>query len=129
MLDIDDVAAVSGVEPQILRNWIANGLITPTQPGGVGRGQGHKFSVAQATGICVAAALHRSERSCALSYLAKVVAAFEAVSEDELKKLRKGATHFIMPHQGRPVLGGNEYDRVDVQAAYRAVQARKGQAE
>lgn len=130
MLTVDDVCRVSGVEPQTLRNWVAAGLVVPAQPGTTARGQGHRFSTMQTVGLAVAEQLRRDERGCVPSYVGKVVQAFGAVTEDWLLvEFGRDRTHFVMPHQGRPVLAGKQYAWPDVRAVYervrRAVEAKQ----
>lgn len=122
MLTVDDVCRVSGVEQQTLRNWVAAGLVVPAQPGTTARGQGHRFSSMQAVGLAVAEQLRRDERGCVPSYVGKVVQAFGAVTEGWLlAAFGEGRTHFVTPHQGRPVLAGKRYAWPDVRAVYERV--------
>lgn len=125
MLTIDDVAAVSGLDPQTLRGWVADGLIEPTERLGEGRGRGHRFAVPTAVGLVVAAEVRRSDRGCALAYVGRLVAAFATLTEAELAKaLDRDGTHLASVEGGRPVLRGPGYDRPDVRAASDAVKAR-----
>lgn len=129
MLTLNDVAALAGVTPQAIRNWISEGVIAPTVPGGKGPGNQARFDVMATLGLVVAVSVHRTARSCALVYFARLAAAFAAVSEGWLlEKFSKRLTHLLTVQGGHPVLSGARYDdQVDVRAAFEAVEARRGE--
>jgi hypothetical protein len=122
---LEYVAAAAGITPKLLRDWVNDDVpgIEPAVRGGKGRGLSHRFTIPQAVGVIVAARLRNSARSCALSYVAKVVEAFAGVSGQWLEEqFAKGRTHLVTVHAGRPILEAKRYeDQVDVKAAYRAV--------
>src|SRR4051812_39155332 len=96
MLVLNVVSDLCGIDPQVLRNRIAAGTLAPAHRGLIRRGKGHRFSMQQAVGICVATELWRSEQGCASSYFSKIVTAFEAMTESELRlAFEKGFTHFL----------------------------------
>lgn len=137
MLTVEDVCEVSGLEPQTLRNWVSGGLVVPAERATRGPGGGNKFSVTQAVGLVVAEQLRRAERGCAPSYVAKVVAAFGAVTEAWLRaEFEEGRTHLAMVHQpfdppGKLWLQQEqcpEWGWPDVAAALAAVKSSNGRS-
>lgn len=125
MLATSTVCKLANIPTTDLENWVRGGIIAPLVPGGRGRGKTAKYSTMQAVGLVVGNQIYRSERGCVLAYVGKVVAAFESMTEQELKaKLfgRNPQTHLITIHQGKPLLGGPQYPHwIDVKAAYMTV--------
>lgn len=121
-LTTGDVHEITGLPPTTLVGWVNDGILKPIAGGGKGRGNHHQFSLMQVVGIAIGAALRKSERSCALSYVGLVVDAFGNMTEEQLlKQFDRGATHLVTIHQGKPILGAKEYDWTDVQKVYRDV--------
>ncbi len=121
MFTIEEVCELSGFKPQTLRNWISGGLITPEEPGEVGAGKGHRFTLMQAVGLVVAKEIQDSERGCVLSFIGMCVENFNTKSEEWLKRrLARGSTHYVMPHHSGPLLDGDgaRYGWANVKAAY-----------
>src|SRR5438046_275407 len=81
MLSTSEVIDLSGLPLATLTAWVSQGIITPAEVGGPGRGRGHRFSLMQAVGIVVAARVHQSPRSCAPSYVGLIVETFGAKTE------------------------------------------------
>jgi len=125
MITSSRICEIAEVPSTTLADWVAKGFVIPAVPGGVGRGNSHRFTVAQAVGVAVAAALTRSERRCSPEYVRRVVSAFGGVSEPWLvAEFRKRHTHFVAVHADKPLLrGSQEYESVNVAAIYDRVKA------
>jgi len=131
MLTTNEVCECCGVAPSTLQGWIEQELFAPAEPGGKGRGNTRRFSVMQAVGIAVAAEIFKTPRSCATSFVGRVVRAFTALPEAELqKRLKGGRTHFATLMLGDSdtgedaliVLDKPRYeDRVNVKQIYETV--------
>jgi DNA-binding transcriptional MerR regulator len=131
-LTVEDVCAITGLEPQTLRNWISGGVVVPAQVGRRAKGQGHTFSITQAVGLGVVAELRRSERGCALAGVSLIVEAFGNATEHWLlgqmlpgDQAPHGLTHFLTvdsPQNPVPLLSGPMYGgMVNVQEIYLSV--------
>lgn len=119
MLMVGDVLQVIGplgVNYEQIRTWCEKGFIKPAA-GGWGKGNSRRFTLMQAVGLAVAAKVYTGEQGCRLTYLRKVVSAFAGMTEEELvKEFRKGRTHFVTEHEGKPLLSSPRYPNwVDVQ--------------
>ena len=115
------VENISGLPSTTFGEWCHLGLVKAVA-GGNGTGNHRVFDLPTVVGVAVAAELRASDRGCALSYISRVVEAFSGTDETELvKQFKKGETHFVMPHKGKPVLRGPDYDWVDVQRCYNRV--------
>ena len=117
-----------GLAPTTLQDWIVNGIVRPTVPGGKGRGNAAKFDLMTAVGVAVAAALFKSDRSCVPAFVKSVVAAFASLPEKKLlEKFAEGRTHSAGAHQGQPWLQGPDqgpvFDWPNVKAIYEQVKA------
>jgi len=95
-LTTGDLAALTGMRAQNLRNWAAWGFLVPTRPGPRGRMRGHRYSRLLAVGLLVARWLQNSPRGCSLKYAAKVIQAFDGTPEDLfLDRIRAGRVWFL----------------------------------
>lgn len=119
----DVLKLAPGLSPNTFDRWCRDGLARPVR-GGTGTGNHRVFDMMTVVGILVAVELRQSERGCVLSYVEKIVDAFAGYGEEELKEgFGEGATHFVTPHAGRPVMEGRP-DHIhwpDVQAIYEKV--------
>jgi DNA-binding transcriptional MerR regulator len=79
---LEEAAEVCGLNPQVLRNWVSGGHITPAIRGSTGRT--HRFSCQQLLGLASIGALIRSERGCSRSYARELMARFEAITDAAL---------------------------------------------
>lgn len=77
LFTLNEAATICKIDPQCLRNWITEGIITPAKKGGVGKGNSHRFSPVQLIGLATVGALAVSERRCSHEYAAKVMRALE----------------------------------------------------
>ena len=77
----------------------------------------------QTVGITLGGYLRRSDRGCVLPYVGKAIAAFSAMTEEELLLMfERGATHFVTVAGLSVVLDGPHYDGMfNVQQLYRDV--------
>lgn len=124
MLSNADVVELSQLAVPTLQHWVEGGVVVPTEPGGKGRGNGRKFDLMNALGVVVGARVYRSDQGCHLDFLKNLVAAFSAWDEAEmLAEFRKGKTHLVMVHYGKPLLSPPRPYWVDVKQAYRDVKA------
>ena len=122
MLSVKQVCELSGIEPQVLRNWIAAGLVKPTHHGDIGPGKGHEFSVVQSVGLCVVHQLRQTERGCVKSYISTLVEAFSNVTEQWLQTdFHNGQKYFVMVHYGKPLMHGDPRLGPDVEAIFQQV--------
>jgi DNA-binding transcriptional MerR regulator len=149
MLTMEDVCELSGLPRPTLQEWINKGLVVPSSGSGRGPGNRYQFSPLQAVGIALGAALRRTSRGCALSFVQELVEAFGGMPEEELRRrLAEGNTHFANsiygtghtvlaqaddPDRGdgeeyplRPALSPPMYDWVDVKAIYDRVNEYMG---
>jgi hypothetical protein len=124
-----DVLEITGLPATTFDTWCHNGPNQIVKPidGGTGTGNHRRFTLMQVVGIAVAAEQRKTDRSCALSYVALVVKAFGDMTEEWLrKKLDEGKAHLAIVHLGKPVLAKKEYDWIDVRAIYdRVTEASK----
>ncbi len=60
LFTVDEVSQLTAVNPQLLRNWVAGGLLRPTRPGTTGSGRGHRFGFVQVVAVA-AGVRHRTE--------------------------------------------------------------------
>lgn len=121
--DVLEVIRPTGVSPKRFRVWCDRGVIAPAEGGGR-QGTYRRFTLMQAVGLAVAAKVFAGERGCSPAYVGEVVGAFAGTPEPVLMtEFDMGRTHFISTHNGRPLLGGPQYDWVDVQQTYREVLA------
>jgi len=114
---------LTGLAPTTLQDWIVNGVVRPTIPGGKGRGNAAKFDLMTAVGVAVATALFKSERSCVPSFVKSIVAAFASFPEKKLlARFAEGRTHSAGVNQGEPWFQGPKqgpvHDWPDVKAIY-----------
>lgn len=124
--DTSAVCDLARVEPRTLTDWKLKGYITPAVLGEAIRGAGDRYSLLQAVGIAVGAALRRSKRGCALSYVSEIVDAFASMPEPRLlRHFHSGRTHFTVVHRGLPLLGDPAEHRVNVEEIYNAVKDRQ----
>ena len=123
LLSSGNLCEVTGLIPANIDDWTNKGIIKPHR-GGKGQGNPRLWSPMQAVGILVANEIRNSKRSCVLKYFGQVVEAFATVDEEWLgEKFDEGSTHFVILHQGRPLLDGNKYgDWVNVEKQLRKVQ-------
>jgi hypothetical protein len=128
LLDLERVSMVAELPPQYLRDWIRDGYVSPTHRGGIGTGNGHRFSLTQAVGIVVASQVRYSRRGCSPAYLKAVVDAFASLTEEGLVSLiQQRGRYFVHEHYGKPILqeeGGEDYGWPDVEQAYRKLKLR-----
>ena len=117
-----DVLRLTRLAANTFDRWCKEGIVNALG-GGQGTGNHRVFSVMQALGICVAAKVRESERSCAPSYAGKIVDAFSSMTQEQLlKQFKRKATHFCTVHQGKVILDGRQYPEwVNVQALYKQV--------
>jgi len=121
LLSSGEVCEISGLAPNTFDEWCRKGIVRPVE-GGEGHGSHRRFTLMQTVGIVVAVKIRSSERGCVLSYVQKVIEAFEQMTEAELqKRFAQGGTHFVRPHHGKPILQGRAYDWVDVQQTFNDV--------
>jgi len=97
-------------------------VVTPVVASIPGRhGTYRQFTVMQAVGICVVQKL-RADRGLTLEGAGKVIRAFTDWPEAELiDQLKKGNSHYVMVHQGHPLLRPKQYDWPSVADAYLTV--------
>lgn len=121
------------VTPGQFRKLLDDGLVVPAEGGGT-QGAHRRFSLTQAVGLMVGTKLFGSERGCRLEYVAEVMNAFGAVTEEWLRaKFQKDKrTIFLDTCERQPRLIRPEqlmpgYDRPDVQAIFSAVLALAAQ--
>jgi DNA-binding transcriptional MerR regulator len=121
LLSVADVSEAAGLSTRELRGWCDKGIVVP-DAGGEGQGDHRMFSVVRTVGVAVAVQVRNTSQGCVPEYVKQVVAAFASMDEkDLLKEFKKGQTHLVMVHYGKPILRGKEYDWVDVQATYQNV--------
>lgn len=133
------VSKLSRVPVATLQRWVETSVVVPAVKSNPNAGRSrwntHTFTPMQAVGLVVAGGLHRSLRSCSPAFIKEVVVAFAVADEKWLTdQFRQGRTHFanVLGRDGdattplRPVLTSaeNEFDWVDVKAAYEAVTDR-----
>lgn len=96
LLSSGDVCDITGLAPNTLDRWCADGIVTPAE-GGEGTGVHRRFSPMQTLGLVVAQELRNGERGCAPVYIKKVVDAFARTNEKELAKRMAAtkATRFV----------------------------------
>ena len=101
-----DVSELTGLSQKELRTWRELCIAVPAE-GVAGRGDHCRYDLMTTVGLGVAAELRRNLRGCSTKGVREVVGAFAAMTEEELvAELKAGRTHFAMPHEGRPMLGG-----------------------
>jgi len=78
----EEFAKLVYMEPQMVRDWVKTGRLTPALPGC--KGQVHRFSGQQALGMAVITCLSVSDRGCGGTYARKVLDWFEAMDDRDL---------------------------------------------
>lgn len=90
-----DVLEITGLSATTFDAWCHGGIVKAFS-GGNGTGSHRQFMLPQVVGIAIGAQLRKSNRGCVLSYVGKVVAAFNLrTEEDLLKEFEAGRTHFV----------------------------------
>jgi hypothetical protein len=74
-----EIAALVELDVITINNWVHQGHIEPAVMGRSGKGQSHRWNYGQALGFAIVAPIYRSERSCTMTYLSRVMARFKAM--------------------------------------------------
>ena len=112
-LSASDVLEITGLSPKELRTLVNNDCVTPV--GGGRSGRHHRFTMRQTFGLLVVKRLRGTWRGCGTDAARDVVAAFESTPDEWLEKqFAEGDTHFVMLHQGKPLMRPKDYDWIDV---------------
>lgn len=90
LLTTDEVIQLTGIVPYVLRRWIKDGIIVPTQHQGRGRGRGDKFSPQANCGIATLAALLTVVRRIDPQTVKDVMSVNESMTEDEMNHWLSG---------------------------------------
>jgi DNA-binding transcriptional MerR regulator len=85
MLTTEEVSGACGLDPQILREWINNGLIEPAMRGGKGRGRSHRFSDKQAVGIARATVFYLSKWGLSRDGIKSIVSDMEETPDGAMR--------------------------------------------
>lgn len=95
LFTVPEVAKLSRMLPQTLRNLCAAGLITPAAPGTTGTGKGHRFSLVQAFALA-AGQLYRREGADA-GRAAGVTRYLAGLSAEKLEAFFSEGRNFPVP--------------------------------
>lgn len=115
-----DVLEITGLPARRFQRWCAAGHIRASA-GGTGSGNHRRFTLMEALGLAVAAEICRCPQGCVPQYVGKVMRAFGAMQEADLRaEFDKGGTHLAAVHGGKPIMRGAEYPNwIDVQKTYK----------
>jgi hypothetical protein len=84
LLTVEQVSGPVGMDPQLLRNWIAAGILEPPVRGGKGRGRTHLLSCQEAVGVAFCYAMTRADVFNRPRQVRHAMSLFEKMSWDEL---------------------------------------------
>ena len=118
LLKREQVVELTGQSDLSIRNWTVAGYLTPMQPG-VDKGHAHLYSFPQVVAVNLFTQIRETPQSCHVPYLNELNDAFSKVDSRWLEeKFEVGFTHFVMIHDGLPLLREAKYDWVNVQEIY-----------